>query len=88
MKTAHHLVATFILTFLIVSTITAEAQFNCITNNGTITITGYTGPGGDVSIPSEINGLPVTTIDDGYLEAAMVPPEKSGMGMGRLQGVA
>src|SRR5262245_59534117 len=31
-------------------------------NNGTITITGYQGPGGDVSIPSMINGLKVTGI--------------------------
>jgi hypothetical protein len=28
----------------------------------TITITGYTGPGGDLAIPSTINGLPVTSI--------------------------
>ncbi|MGD0061267.1 MAG: leucine-rich repeat domain-containing protein, partial [Verrucomicrobiia bacterium] len=32
------------------------------TNNATITITGYTGPAGAVTIPSEINNLPVTTI--------------------------
>ena len=32
------------------------------TNNGTITITGYTGGGGEVVFPSEINGLPVTSI--------------------------
>src|SRR6516225_8130382 len=30
--------------------------------NGTITITGYTGPGGNVTIPSTITGLPVTSI--------------------------
>jgi hypothetical protein len=34
------------------------------TNNGTITITEYTSPAGAVSIPSEINGLPVTSIGD------------------------
>lgn len=34
------------------------------TNNGTITITGYFGPGGDVVIPETINGLPVTDIWD------------------------
>jgi len=33
--------------------------------NGTVTITGYTGRGRDVTIPSTINGLPVTTIGDG-----------------------
>ena len=35
------------------------------TNNATITITGYTGPGGAVTIPSTINGLPVTSIGSG-----------------------
>ena len=32
------------------------------TNDGSITITAYIGPGGAVTIPSEINGLPVTSI--------------------------
>jgi hypothetical protein len=32
-------------------------------NNGTITITGYIGSGGAVTIPSMINGLPVTSIE-------------------------
>ena len=41
-----------------------QAQFTYTTNNGTITITGYTGPGGAVTIPSTINGLPVTSIGD------------------------
>jgi hypothetical protein len=39
-----------------------RAQFNYTTNNGTITITQYTGPGGAVTIPDTITGLPVTTI--------------------------
>ena len=39
-----------------------EAQFTYTTNKGTITITGYTGPGGTVTIPSTITGLPVTSI--------------------------
>ena len=43
----------------------ALAQFDYTTNNGTITITRYTGPGGDVVIPSTINGLPVTSIGTG-----------------------
>ena len=41
-----------------------QAQFNFTTNNGTITITGYTGGGGDVAIPSTTNGYPVTSIGD------------------------
>ena len=43
-------------TFLVLET------FNCTTNAGTITITGYNGPGGAVTIPGTITGLPVTTI--------------------------
>ena len=39
-----------------------EAQFNYTTDNGAITITGYTGPGGALAIPATINGLPVTRI--------------------------
>ena len=37
-------------------------DYTYTTNNGTITITGYTGSGGAVSIPSMINGLQVTSI--------------------------
>jgi len=40
----------------------AQAQFNYTTDNGAITITGYTGPGGALAIPATINGLPVTRI--------------------------
>ena len=35
-----------------------QAQYTDTTNNGTITITGYTGSGGAVTIPDTINGLP------------------------------
>lgn len=41
-----------------------QAQFNYETNNGTITITGYTGPGGDVTIPEIVNGMAVTSVGD------------------------
>src|SRR4051812_45575741 len=44
--------------------LTATAQFTYITNNGAITITGYTGPGGAVVIPATINNWPVTAIGD------------------------
>src|SRR6266404_728558 len=44
--------------------ISAKAQFTYTTNNGAITITGYSGPGGAVTIPDTINGLPVTGIGD------------------------
>jgi hypothetical protein len=39
-----------------------QAQFTYTTNNGTVTITRYTGLGGVVTIPDMINGLPVTSI--------------------------
>ncbi|HEY5911087.1 MAG TPA: leucine-rich repeat domain-containing protein [Verrucomicrobiae bacterium] len=65
MKTPHHLVATSILAFSIVSTASVQAgDYLYETSNGTITITEYTGSGGNVSIPSEIEGLPVTSIGD------------------------
>jgi PKD repeat protein len=39
-----------------------QNQFTYTTNNGTITITSYTGSGGTVTIPGMINNLPVTGI--------------------------
>ena len=46
-----------------VYTQTVQAQFfTFTTNNGAITITGYIGSGGAVTIPTNINGLPVTRI--------------------------
>lgn len=41
------------------SVVGVHAQFDYETNNGTITITKYTGPGGNVIIPETINGLSV-----------------------------
>jgi len=45
-----------------------QGQFSFMTNADgvTLTITGYTGPGGEVTIPDRINGLLVTTISDGF----------------------
>jgi hypothetical protein len=42
--------------------ITVKGQFTYTTNNGTITITGYTGPAGSVIIPGTIDLLPVTGV--------------------------
>jgi hypothetical protein len=57
---------TRLLPLLLLLTLPAavQAQFNYTTNNGAITITGYTGHGGAVTIPDTINGLPVTAIGD------------------------
>jgi hypothetical protein len=42
-----------------------QAQYTDTSNNGAITITGYTGSGGAVTISSTTNGLPVTSIGGG-----------------------
>jgi hypothetical protein len=42
--------------------ITVHAQFTYTATNGAITITGYDGSGGAVTIPSTIDGLPVSSI--------------------------
>ena len=51
-----------LFSLLLVLPTAAPACFIYTTNNSAITITGYTGPGGDVRIPSTTNGLPVTSI--------------------------
>lgn len=48
--------------FLLLLSPLARAQFTYTTNQGVVTITGYTGTNGIVAIPSTIVGLPVTTI--------------------------
>jgi hypothetical protein len=51
-----------LLLLLTLPAVVQAEDYAYITNNGTITITGYSGPGGDMSIPDTINGLPVTSI--------------------------
>ena len=46
---------------LVVGQLQAQ-DFAYMTINGAITITGYNGPGGNVVIPANVGGLPVTTI--------------------------
>jgi BspA type Leucine rich repeat region (6 copies) len=53
----------FVAGWLLMWPATVRAQFNFTTNNGVITITGYTGSG-NVSIPSTTNGYSVTSIGD------------------------
>jgi hypothetical protein len=58
---------TSLFSLLILLMLTAGVHgedFQYTINNGTITITGYTGSGGAVIIPSTINGLPVANIGD------------------------
>jgi hypothetical protein len=56
-----------LLTFIVLLTpiaVTAQqsGDFTYTTNNGAVAITGYSGPGGAVTIPSAIIDLPVTSI--------------------------
>lgn len=50
------------LLFILVLPAVVQAEFTFATNNGAITITGYTGTCAAVTIPANINGLPVTSI--------------------------
>jgi hypothetical protein len=45
-----------------------QAQFTFTIKNDAVTITGYTGPGGVVTIPSTTNGYPVTSIADSVFQ--------------------
>ena len=63
-----------LLVLLLTAKAAAQSQdFSYITNNGEITITGYTGPGGTVSVPSAINQLPVTGLGpDAFLSGSQM----------------
>jgi len=60
----NHAANLLVLLMLTGFTAAAQAQFNYMTNNGAITITGYAGAGGDIVIPEVTNGFPVTGIAD------------------------
>ena len=53
---------------LLFLTAAAQAQFTYTTDGRTVTITGYTGSGGAVTIPHRVYGLPVTSIGDGAFD--------------------
>ncbi len=59
---ATRITSSLVLLLLLLVPAAVRAQFTFTTNNGAITITAYTGPGGDVVIPDTTNGLLVTTI--------------------------
>lgn len=52
----------FVVCACLLLSVVAQAQFNYTTNNGTISITQYTGSGGIVTIPETIGGRPVASI--------------------------
>jgi hypothetical protein len=67
MKTIQHYLAQLLLLLALPAAVQAE-DYTYTTDNSTITITGYIGPGGAVTIPSTITGLPVTSIGDWAFE--------------------
>jgi uncharacterized repeat protein (TIGR03803 family) len=79
-------------TGLLAMTVTAQAQFNYYDyGNGTIAISGYTGSDGAVTIPSTINGLPVSTISgaafffNGSITSVTIPNSVTLIGSGAFQ---
>ena len=62
MKNKRHLIQLCLLAAVLLLPAVVQAQFTFTINNGTATLTRYTGPGGDVVIPDMTNGYPVTAV--------------------------
>jgi len=63
----------------------SQAQFTYTTNNGTITITGFTGTNDVFVIPSTIDGLPVASIgtnafQDAGITSVSIPSSVTNIG--------
>lgn len=64
----------------------SSGDFLYTTSGTTVALTGYTGPGGKLSIPAELNGLPVTRIGSGAfssinnLTAVTIPASVTAIG--------
>ena len=70
MKTMRNLIQLCLLgVVLLVLSATVQAQFTFTTNNGSITITGYTGSNSVIVIPDTTNGYPVTSIGDNAFDS-------------------
>ncbi len=67
--------------------VVVQAQFDYTVDQGGITLTGYEGPGGDLKIPSLLDGLPVTAIAAGAfynhagLTAVSIPDSVTSVGI-------
>jgi hypothetical protein len=61
---------TLIFLFCFLAILPARAQFGYTTNtDGTLTITNYTGPGGNITFPATIDGLPVSGLGTNVIPA-------------------
>ena len=72
---------------LLATSIAVQAQLTYLVTNGTVTITGYNGIFGYPTVPSTINGLPVTSIGDyaltgGSITRFTVPNTVTNIGVG------
>lgn len=73
---------------------TPLADFSYSTNNGAVTITGYTGTRGAITIPSSIEGYPVTSIGDAAfqghstLTSVTIPGSVTSIGSGAFNNCA
>jgi hypothetical protein len=72
--------------WLLVGVLRAQ-DFSYTNTNGTITITGYKGAGGDVVIPSTIDSLPVTRIGDGAFSFVNNLSESNPTGLSNMTSV-
>jgi len=66
-----------VLILLLVMPGVGRAQFTWTNINGAITITGYTGTGGAITIPATLDGLPVTAI--GLAPSGPLTPEQQAL---------
>ncbi len=60
------------LLFLLILPVAVRAQFTYTTNGSSVTITGYTGPGGVVVIPNSTNGHTVTSIGTEAFQSSLL----------------
>ena len=86
-RTACKVVLLKLLLLMALPAVVKAQDFIYTTNNDTLTITGYTGPGGTVDIPSTIDGLPVTSIGNnafqsqGSLTSVVIPNSVTDIGI-------